>query len=81
MEGGHRAARPAPGAGPTLGRAWLESGHAEPPLTPLLRLYNPPDVKTLNIVKDNQKEVRSRRHRLGEIRALPDTLPERGIDT
>ena len=68
LEGGHTVATPLPGAGQTLVRAWLGCGPPAPPRTPLLRLYIAPDVKTLNITRDRgdiQREVRSRRHRLG----------------
>src|SRR3954468_21734806 len=48
-------------------RAWLGCGPPGPAPTPPLRLFIPPGWKTLNIARKFQKEVRSRRHRRGEI--------------
>src|SRR3954451_5761602 len=76
QQGGHRGPTPGPGAPPLVGRAWPRCGPPRPPPTPPLRLFNPPGWKTLNIARKVQKEVRSRRHRHGEICALPGTLPE-----
>src|SRR3954464_13132152 len=55
-------------ARPSLaGRAWHRCGPPGPAPTPPLRLFISPGWKTLNIAKKSQKEVRSRRHRHGEI--------------
>src|SRR3954465_4740490 len=55
-------------ARPSLaGHAWHRCGPPGPAPTPPLRLFNPPGWKTLNIARKVQREVRSRRHRRGEI--------------
>src|SRR3954462_14776063 len=64
---GATGAHTLPRRGDTPGRAWCRCGPPGPPPAPSFRLFIHPDGKTLDIAQKFQKEVRSRRHRRGEI--------------